>query len=66
MWPWRRVPTNDEHLNVSPIVKEAHKHGLRVIPKAPWDALNKEYLVYNQSLVDEVARAETDEMHHPD
>ena len=35
-------------------MKEAHKHELRVIPKAHWDALNKEYLVYKHSLVDEV------------
>jgi hypothetical protein len=45
----RRVPTNDQHLDVLPIVKEAHKHGLRVIPKAPWDALSEGYLVYKQS-----------------
>ena len=62
-WPWRRsiaVPANDEHQNASPIIKEAHKYGLRAIPKARWDALNEEYLVYKQSLVDEVAHAETE------
>ena len=67
-WPWRRniaVPANDEHQNASPIMKEAHKYGLRAIPKARWDGLNEEYLVYKQSLVDEVARAEI-EMHRPD
>ena len=64
-WPWRRIPANDEHGNMSPIMKEAHRHGLRAITKARWDALNEEYLVYKQSLVDEVARAET-EMHRPD
>ena len=67
-WPWRRgapVPANDEHQNASPIMKEAHKYGLRTIPKARWDALNEEYLVYKRSLVDEVARTEA-EMHRPD
>jgi hypothetical protein len=46
-------------------MKEAHKYGLRAITKARWDALNEEYLVRKQSLVDEVTRVET-EMHHPD
>jgi hypothetical protein len=44
-------------------MKEAHKHGLRAITNARWDALNEEYLVYKRSVVDELARAET---HRPD
>jgi hypothetical protein len=66
VWPWRRhvpVPAHDEHGNTSPIMKEGHKYGLRAITKARWDTLNEEYLVYKQSLIDEVARAET-EMHY--
>jgi hypothetical protein len=46
-------------------MKEALKYGLRAITKARWDALNEEYLVYKRSLVDEVARTET-EMYRPD
>jgi hypothetical protein len=42
-WPWRRVPVTDEHGNASPIIKEAHKYGLRAITKARWDTLNEEY-----------------------
>jgi hypothetical protein len=38
---------------------------MRAITRARWDALNEECLVCKQSLVDEVARAET-EMDHPD
>ena len=65
-WPWRRrvhvsPPTHDDNAkddgDSSPIVKEAHKYGLRTISKARWDALNEEYLAYKQSLVEEVARA---------
>ena len=40
-------------------MKEAHKYWLRGITKARWDALHEEYIVYKQSLVDEVASAET-------
>ncbi|KAG6369480.1 hypothetical protein JVT61DRAFT_14372 [Boletus reticuloceps] len=64
-WSWRRrvpVPGNDndnDDANASPVVKEALKYGLRTISKARWDALNDEYLSYKQSLVEEVARAET-------
>ena len=57
--------TNDEHGNSSPIMKEAYKYGLRAITKARWDVLNEEYLVYKQSLVDEVAHAEP-ETHRSD
>jgi hypothetical protein len=67
-WPWRcrvPVPANDEYRSAPLIMKEAHKYGLRAITKACWDALNEEYLVCKQSLVDAVARAET-EMHRPD
>lgn len=65
-WPWRRrvhvsPPTHDDNAkddgDSSPIVREAHKYGLRAISKARWDALNEEYLAYKQSLVEEVARA---------
>lgn len=56
-WPWKRSSVPD---NASPIVKEAHKCGLRAISKARWDALNEEYLAYKQSLVEEVARTETE------
>jgi hypothetical protein len=65
VWPWRRVPAIDEHGNASPIIKEAHRYGLRAITKARWDTLNEEYLVYKRSVVDELVRAETD-MHRPD
>ena len=61
-WPWKRRnilgPTNDE--DASQIVKEAHKYGLRAISKARWDALNEEYLLYKQALVNEMARTQPD------
>ncbi|KAF8547011.1 hypothetical protein OG21DRAFT_1517701 [Imleria badia] len=64
-WPWERyrvhVPANaNDDGNVSPVVKEAHKYALRATSKARWDALNKEYLLYKQSLVEEVARVEVE------
>lgn len=45
-------------------MREARKYGSRTISKARWDALNEEYLLYKQYLVDEMARTQT-EMHHP-
>ena len=67
-WPWKRrrvaVPPNDNNDgNASLLMKEAHKYGLRAISKARWDALNEEYLLYKQSLVEEVARAEMEIQH---
>lgn len=46
-------------------MKEAHKYGLRTVSKARWDALNEEYLLYKQSLVDEIAHAHTEMHDHP-
>ena len=57
-----RVPGGD--VDASPIVREAHKYGLRTISKARWDILNEEYLVYKQNLVDEVVRTQI-QIHHP-
>ena len=47
-------------------MKEAYKYGLQTTTKVRWDVLNKEYLVYKQSLVDEVAHAEPVETHRSD
>lgn len=70
-WPWKRcralVPANengDGNGGASLVVKEAHKYGLRAISKARWDALNEEYLLYKQYLVDEMARTQS-EVRHP-
>ena len=43
-----------------PHMKDAQKYGLRALHKAHRDALNEEYIVYKQSLVDEVARSMTE------
>ena len=63
-WHWKRHRVLCGDGDASPVVREAHKHGLRMISKARWDALNEEYLVYKQSLVDEVARTQI-QIHHP-
>ncbi|KAH0840207.1 hypothetical protein J3R83DRAFT_1208 [Lanmaoa asiatica] len=64
-WPWKRhqvlVPANEDgDGDVLPVVKEARKYGLRTISKTHWDALNEEYLLYKQHLVDEMARTQTE------
>ena len=63
-WPWRRHRVLGGDGDASPVVREAHKYGLRAISKVRWDALNEEYLLYKQSLVGEVARTQT-QIPHP-
>ncbi|KAG8218936.1 hypothetical protein J3R82DRAFT_4644 [Butyriboletus roseoflavus] len=63
-WPWRRRRVlGPAHTDASPIAREAHKYGLRMISKARWDVLNGEYLLYKQYLVDEMARTQV-QIHH--
>ena len=63
VWPWtRRRESISQNEDVSEVVKDALKYGLRTISKARWNALNEEYLGYKQSLVDEI-NAYSAEMH---
>ena len=63
-WPWKRHRVLGGDGDALPIAREARKYGLRTISKAHWDALNEKYLLYKQSLVDEVARTQI-QIHHP-
>ncbi|KAG9317756.1 hypothetical protein JVU11DRAFT_1974 [Chiua virens] len=68
-WPWKRrsIPASeDADENVSPAVKDAFKYGLRILSKARWNALNEEYLLHKQSLVDEMTRTQPSVVHPDD
>ncbi|KAF8885769.1 hypothetical protein BD779DRAFT_1673494 [Infundibulicybe gibba] len=51
-WPWHRKYEHPEES--PPHISEAMKFGFRVLPKAEWDKLKAEYLVYRSRLVEEI------------
>lgn len=54
VWNWDRDDVNDETGEETEIAKEALKFGFRTLPKARWDELKAEYLLYRTQLVDEI------------
>ena len=53
-WNWDRDDVKDEAGEETEFVKEALKFGFRTLPKARWDDLKAEYLLYRTQLVDEI------------
>ena len=53
-WNWDRDDVNDETGEETEIAKEALKFGFRTLPKARWDELKAEYLLYRTQLVEEI------------
>lgn len=68
-WPWHRDlegATMDSTVVDSGEVAEASKFGLRVLIKARWEELKREYLAHRQSLIDEInASEDADPISHP-
>lgn len=59
-WNWDRDDVNDETSEETEIAKEALKFGFRTSPKARWDELEAEYLLYRTQLVDEINKFQDD------
>ena len=59
-WNWDRDEVNDETGEETEIAKEALKFGFRTLPKARWDELKAEYLLYRTQLVDEINKFQDD------
>ncbi|KAF7789463.1 hypothetical protein EIP86_000408 [Pleurotus ostreatoroseus] len=62
-WPWTRNELNgaalEHEVTRNAERDEAIKFGFRVLEKAAWQRLNKEYIAYRQRLLDEITREES-------
>jgi hypothetical protein len=64
-WPWEREPGPENSLDgdFTDIQVEAKKYGFRVLPKWRWESLQKEYIAYRRSLLDDIAAFEDAHSH---
>jgi hypothetical protein len=53
-WPWNWNQSVLEKLNSNPAAEEAAKFGFRTLQKKSWDALQAEYLAYQERLLNEI------------
>lgn len=57
-WPWHPRRTDYTSLEDNEIVRNAVKVGCRMLSKARWEQLGKEYLAYGQLLLDQITQEE--------
>lgn len=59
-WPWARQ-FDESRGNPSPSAQEAFKFGFRAISKQRWEELKEEYLVYRETLLEQMDEGEETE-----